>query len=654
MVAARLGLFLAPAVVSCDRTRKAIHIPRWKPRQTMNPDIHQQNQDALQILRSTFGYPAFRGDQAAVIDHLIQGHDALVLMPTGGGKSLCYQIPALVRAGTGVVVSPLIALMQNQVDRLREVGLRADFLNSTLTAAAAAQVQRRLVAGQIDLLYVAPERLLMPETLDLLHRVRVSLFAVDEAHCISQWGHDFRKDYLGLNCLAEEFPQVPRVALTATADERTREEIVARLRLRTCRTFVSSFNRPNIHYRISDKRQSKEQLLDFLNSEHPLDAGIIYASTRNEVEATATWLSAHGRPAIPYHAGLPPLTRQRNLERFLQEDGVIVVATIAFGMGIDKPDVRFVAHMGLPKNLEAYYQETGRAGRDGLPANAWMIYGMRDVILLRQLLDSGEGGEEFKRLEKQKIQAMLGYCESTGCRRQALLRYFGEVMPQPCGNCDSCLEPVITWDATIAAQMALSCVYRTGQRFGVNHVIDVLRGNATPRLLALKHDRVSTYGIGDMHTETVWRSIFRQLIATGLVKVDEHGSIQLDPSSGPLLRGQQPLHLRLEAERAPAKRKAKRPKTAAGSKDASHSPRTGFAAAANDSLRDALARHRLELARSKNLPSYCIFQNATLDAMSQQRPQTLAQLRTIPGVGDVKLEKYGASFLEILKQASPR
>jgi len=316
--------------------------------------------------------------------------------------------------------------------------------------------------------------------------------------------------------------------------------------------------------------------------------------------------------------------------------------------------VRFVAHMGLPKNLEAYYQETGRAGRDGLPANAWMIYGMRDVILLRQLLDSGEGGEEFKRLEKQKIQAMLGYCESTGCRRQALLRYFGEVMPQPCGNCDSCLEPVITWDATIAAQMALSCVYRTGQRFGVNHVIDVLRGNATPRLLALKHDRVSTYGIGDMHTETVWRSIFRQLIATGLVKVDEHGSIQLDPSSGPLLRGQQPLHLRLEAERAPAKRKAKRPKTAAGSKDASHSPRTGFAAAANDSLRDALARHRLELARSKNLPSYCIFQNATLDAMSQQRPQTLAQLRTIPGVGDVKLEKYGASFLEILRQASPR
>jgi len=596
---------------------------------------------ARSILSTTFGFDQFRGHQAAAIEHVMGGGDALVLMPTGGGKSLCYQVPALVLNGTGVVISPLIALMQNQVDRLRELGVRAEFLNSTLTGRQTAAVQARLLAGAVDLLYLAPERLLMPETIALLHQLNLVLFAVDEAHCISQWGHDFRKDYLELSKLVQEFPQVPRLALTATADERTRAEIVARLGLKNCRVFVSSFNRPNIQYRIAEKIKAKEQLLTFLEEEHPQDAGIVYCLSRANVEGVAAWLTQKGRIALPYHAGLPAATRAAHLNSFLRDDGVIVVATIAFGMGIDKPDVRFVAHLDLPRNLEAYYQETGRAGRDGQAADAWMVYGMRDVVMLRQMLSDSSAADAYKRIEYQKIQAMLGFCEGTACRRQMLLQYFGESLTQPCGNCDTCLAPVASWDATIATQMALSCIYRTGQRFGVGHLIDVLVGRSSERIQALRHDQVTTFGIGKEHGEATWRSVFRQIIALGLVRVDDYGSLQLHASASDLLRGGKSLQLRRERPVTPAKRRKRRP---ASTLPAGPRPRL------DQGLREDLGRHRLQLARSQNLPPYCIFQNATLDEIARLRPDSLAALRRVSGVGDVKLAKYGEGFLNIIRR----
>lgn len=602
---------------------------------------------ALHILRSTFGFAGFRGHQQAAIDHVIDGGDALVLMPTGGGKSLCYQIPALVRDGVGIVVSPLIALMENQVAGLKQLGVEAAFLNSTLDAAQARQVTAQLLAGKLDLLYVAPERLVMPGTIELLKRCKISLFAVDEAHCISQWGHDFRKDYLELALLQREFPDVPKIALTATADERTRQEIVQRLQLVDARVYVSSFDRPNIQYRVTEKKQPKEQLLAFLDEEQVGASGIVYCMSRASVEKTAAWLAQRGKDAIPYHAGLAAEVRSRNLARFLRDDGVIVVATIAFGMGIDKPDVRFVAHLDLPKNLEAYYQETGRAGRDGKPAVAWMAYGMQDVILLRQMLDDSDSKSAFKRTEYQKIQAMLGFCEGTGCRRQVLLKYFGEDLPEPCGNCDTCLSPVQTWNATVEAQKALSCMARTGQRFGGGHLIDVLMGKATERVKALGHDQVSTFGIGMGQSETVWRSIYRQLIAKGFAKVDDYGSLSLGDAAWPLLRGQEELFLRQEM-RELATSKKRRSKGSKGSKGIKRQDAT-FKTDTQSQLFAALVRHRQGLAKAANLPAYCIFQNATLDEMARQKPQSLAELRTISGVGDVKLAKYGAGFVEIIQ-----
>ena len=600
----------------------------------------------LDVLRTTFGYGEFRGHQEEAIAHVVGGGDALVLMPTGGGKSLCFQIPALVREGTGIVVSPLIALMQNQVDRLRELGVRAAFLNSTLTGREAGRVEADLLRGDLDLLYVAPERLTMEPTLDLLKRAKLSLFAVDEAHCISQWGHDFRKDYLQLSLLSDHFPDVPRIALTATADERTREEIVERLKLRNGRVFVSSFNRPNIQYRVTPKVQAREQLLAFIEEEHADDAGIVYCLSRNSVEQVAAFLEGKGKRAVPYHAGLSAKMRERHLNMFLREEGVIVVATIAFGMGIDKPDVRFVAHLDLPKNIEAYYQETGRAGRDGDPATAWMAYGIQDAIMLRQMAGSSTGSDAFKRVELQKIQAMLGYCEVTSCRRQSLLRYFGEIYAQNCCNCDCCLTPVDTYDATVPAQKALSCVYRTGQRFGVGHLIDVLTGKPTEKVTKFHHDAVSTYGVGADLDERVWRSVFRQLIARGLLKVDDYGSLALQESARPLLRGEETLNLRHEVLEEPRKRARKERRVRKG-KGATREdiPLDDVAT----QLYRALAAHRMTLAKAQSLPSYCIFNNATLAEMAKLRPRSLADLRAVSGVGEAKLAKYGDGFLRVIK-----
>ncbi|MGD8937383.1 MAG: DNA helicase RecQ, partial [Thiogranum sp.] len=494
---------------------------------------------ARHILRSVFGYDDFRHRQSDIIQTLVEGRDALVLMPTGGGKSLCYQVPALVRDGVGVVVSPLIALMQDQVDALRQLGVRAAFLNSTQDADTQRGVEQALLDAELDLLYVAPERLLMPRMQALLERSRVALFAIDEAHCVSQWGHDFRREYQQLTVLHERFPGVPRIALTATADRRTRDEIVAQLDLGEAARFVHSFDRPNIRYTISEGNNPRDRLWRFIQGEHSEDAGIIYCLSRNRVEQVADWLCGKGRVALAYHAGLPERVRRENQARFLREDGVIIVATIAFGMGIDKPDVRFVAHLNVPKSLEAYYQETGRAGRDGLPADAWMAYNLQDVISLRRMMNETDADEQFKRIAHNKLETMLGLCELTRCRRQTLLAYFGETLEQPCGNCDNCLQPPTTWDATEAAQKILSCVYRTGQRFGVNYVIDVLVGKQDERILANGHDQLSTFGIGARFSASQWRHVVRQVIAQGFLDVDTegHGAVRLTPAARPLLRG---------------------------------------------------------------------------------------------------------------------
>lgn len=588
---------------------------------------------ALQILNNTFGYETFRHNQSGIIAALLEGQDALALMPTGGGKSLCYQIPALIRPGVGVVISPLIALMQDQVDALTQLSLNAAFLNSTLDMGSIRATEQALLAGELDLLYIAPERLLNERTLSLLEQVPLALFAIDEAHCVSQWGHDFRKDYQRLSILQERFPGVPRIALTATADERTRQEIIEQLGLQSAAIFINSFDRPNIRYALSEGQNAKEALWQFLLREHPSDAGIIYCLSRKRVEQVADWLSTKGRKALPYHAGLSDAERRNNQSRFLREDGVIIVATIAFGMGIDKPDVRFVAHLNLPKSVEAYYQETGRAGRDGEPANAWMAYGLQDVITLRQFTQSSDSEDQFKRVAHHKLEAMLGLCELTGCRRQALLAYFGEVLPEPCGNCDNCLQPPETWDAQEAARKALSCVYRTGQRFGVNYVVDVMRGKEDDRIQRFGHDRLSTFGIGADLSISEWRSLFRQLIAQGYLDIDVagHGSLRLTEKSRPLLRGEQGLMLR--RQRKVEKEKSKRERKLSGLR------------AFDRPLFESLRALRLELAEAQGVPPYVIFHDATLTELARRRPASLHEMATISGVGESKLARYGQQFL---------
>ena len=590
----------------------------------------------LDILTRVFGYHAFRGQQAAIIDHVVGGGDALVIMPTGGGKSLCYQVPALVRAGVGVVVSPLIALMDDQVSALRELGVAAAALHSGLPAGEVAAIERELLAGRLEVVYMAPERLVGERTLDLLARVPLALIAIDEAHCVSQWGHDFRPEYLGLGVLGDRFPGVPRLALTATADGPTQRDIVQRLRLADASLFTASFDRPNIRYHIRQGEGMREQLLAFLDAHHRSDSGIVYCPTRRRVEETADWLQRHGRPALIYHAGLPAETRAASQRRFLREDGLTMVATVAFGMGIDKPDVRFVAHLGLPKNIEGYYQETGRAGRDGLPANAWLGYSLSDVVGTRQLLAASELPEERRRVEQAKFSALLGFAESTDCRRQALLGYFGEQLPTPCGNCDNCLDPPATFDATEAAQLALSCVYRTGQRFGVGYLIEVLRGGDDARIASFGHDRLAVFGRGRERSATQWRSVFRQLAARGLVSVDidGHGGLRLTEAARPVLRGEQRLHLREEG----TARERRRRKGAAAP----------VLASAEQALFEALRAERRRLADAHGVPAYVIFHDATLLQMAAERPRTLAELAQINGVGAAKLERYGAAFLAVI------
>ncbi len=594
---------------------------------------------ALVILKETFGYPAFRGSQAEIIDLVAGGGDALVLMPTGGGKSLCYQIPSLLRAGTGIVVSPLIALMHDQVAALGEVGVRAAYLNSSLPADQAAAVERAFARGDYDLLYVAPERLMSPRFMNLLATAdaagRLALFAIDEAHCVSQWGHDFRPEYLQLSALPERFPRVPRIALTATADETTRAEIVANLQLAGARIFISSFDRPNIRYQIVEKLAARAQLLAFLRTEHLGEAGIVYCLSRRKVEETAAFLAAEGVRALPYHAGMDAPSRSRNQEAFLREEGIVMVATIAFGMGIDKPDVRFVAHLDLPKSIEGYYQETGRAGRDGLPADAWMAYGLADVVQQRRMIAESDADERHKRVSAAKLDALLGLCETSACRRVRLLDYFGEASG-PCGNCDVCANPPQTWDGSDAVRKALSCVYRTGQRFGAGHVIEVLLGRDGERVRQWQHQELSTFGIGADIGEREWRGIFRQMVALGLLAVDHaHGALTLTANSRPVLKGEQSVALRRASEKKKVARGgARRPEAELS--------------APEQALWERLRAWRSELARARGIPAYVILHDTTLLELLRARPQSLAALRQIPGMGEHKLASYGAALLELL------
>jgi ATP-dependent DNA helicase RecQ len=593
---------------------------------------------AHELLHRIFGYDDFRGPQQAIVEHVAAGNDALVLMPTGGGKSLCYQVPSLLRDGTGIVISPLIALMQDQVEALRQLGVRAEYLNSTLDAETAARVERELVAGELELLYVAPERLLTGRFLSLLTRSRIALFAIDEAHCVSQWGHDFRPEYRQLTVLHERWPDVPRIALTATADPPTQREIAERLDLTTAQHFVSSFDRPNIRYTVVQKDNAKRQLLDFLRG-HRDEAGIVYCMSRRKVEETAEFLCKEGMNALPYHAGLPAEVRAANQRRFLREDGIVMCATIAFGMGIDKPDVRFVAHTDLPKSMEGYYQETGRAGRDGEPAEAWLCYGLGDVVLLKQMIEQSEAGEERKALERSKLDHLLGYCESMQCRRQVLLAGFGETYPQPCGNCDNCLLPPDAWDASVAAQKALSCVYRSGQRFGVGHLIDILRGGENDKIRQFGHSELSTYGIGKDLDARTWRSVFRQLVAASLLEVDSdaYGGLRLTDGSREVLKGQRKVMMRRES-----------PKTRERERSGQ---RTGLSVLPQDlALFNALRGLRAELAREQNVPAFVIFHDSTLRNIAEQRPTSVDALGRVGGIGGTKLSRYGERLVEIVRE----
>jgi len=596
-------------------------------------------QQALKILNTTFGYAEFRHSQADIIKTILNDGDALVLMPTGGGKSLCYQIPAMIRPGTGIIISPLIALMHDQVTALKQLGIEAAFLNSSQNRETQQAIEQSLRKGEIDLLYIAPERLLLDYTLNMLEQIDIALFAIDEAHCVSQWGHDFRKEYQQLTILHQRFPNVPRIALTATADTRTRQEIIDQLQLHDARQFINSFDRPNIHYTISEGQNGRDRLLRFIEKEHSKDAGIVYCLSRKKVEATAEWLSNKGYTALPYHAGLSAQIREKHQQRFLREESIIIVATIAFGMGIDKPDVRFVAHLSLPKSIEAYYQETGRAGRDGQPANAWMSYGLQDVISLRQMMQQSDAPEQVKRISQQKLESMLGLCELTTCRRQTILDYFDETLEQPCGHCDCCNTPPETWTGTESAQKALSCIYRTGQRFGVNYIIDVLIGKEDQRIQQYKHDQLSTFGIGKELSAVEWRSIFRQLISRGYLDADveSFGALKLTENARPLLRGEIDLQLRKQPK--PTKREKTKSKRAS----IDIHPE-------DEDLFENLRLQRKDMAQDYGVPPYIIFHDSTLQQMAAEKPGNLDELSHISGVGEQKLQKYGQEFLDVINQ----
>ncbi len=592
--------------------------------------------NAEEVLEHVFGYKYFRAPQKEIIDCLTLGDDALVIMPTGGGKSLCYQIPALIRSGTAIVISPLIALMEDQVTALRELGVQASYLNSSLDAESAQQIEDELRNGKLDLLYIAPERLIQSRSISLFQSVDIALFAIDEAHCVSQWGHDFRADYLKLSLLEEHFPAVPRIALTATADERTRKEIIARLGLADAKTFISGFDRPNIQYHIQQKNKPKTQMLEFLENEGQQQAGIIYCLSRKKVEQTAEWLNQKGFLALPYHAGMSSVQRQKHQTRFLREENIIMVATIAFGMGIDKPDVRFVLHLDMPKSVEAYYQETGRAGRDGEPSKAILYYGLDDVIKLKQMMQQSQGNEDFKRVENQRLNAMLGLCEITSCRRKTLLRYFGDELRQDCGNCDNCLHTPETYDASEAVSKALSCIYRSNQKFGAMHIIDILRGADNEKIRQFGHHALSTYGIGKELSVNAWRSLLRQLVARGLVDVDsQYGSLKLHESCRAILRGDEKVFLRKEIHQDLPKEKIRQTKPQLEETDLP--------------LWAALRQCRKQLAETLGVPPYVIFHDSTLREILETKPLTAKELLKINGIGDRKLEQYGEHFLGVIK-----
>ncbi len=607
-------------------------------------DSGESADQALHILQTVFGYPAFRSQQGQIVDHVIQGGDALVLMPTGGGKSLCYQIPALIRRGVGIVVSPLIALMQDQVDALAEVGVRAAFLNSTQSFDQILEVEKKMREGELDLVYIAPERLLTQRCLELLEIIDIALFAIDEAHCVSQWGHDFRPEYIRLSTLHERFPHVPRIALTATADQQTRDEIIHRLQLENALQFVSSFDRPNIRYQIVEKANGRKQLLDFIEAQHNGDAGIVYCLSRKKVEETAAFLNEHGISALPYHAGMELTERSKNQAKFLREDGIVMCATIAFGMGIDKPDVRFVAHLDLPKSIEGYYQETGRAGRDGATANAWMAYGLQDVVQQRRMIDESDANEAYKRVQSVKLEAMLALCETINCRRVHILDYFGQAS-SPCGNCDTCLSPPVSFDGTVAAQKILSTIYRVDQRFAAGHVVDILRGIDTDRVKQWRHDQLSTFGIGSDKSEAEWRALLRQLIALELIAVDydNYSALRLTEAARPVLRGETKIQLRQYKKAEKALRHKRQ-----SAKDYAESELSGE----QQQLFDKLRWWRVETARTHNVPAYVIFPDATLREIARNAPQTLVDLRAISGVGDKKLESYGNDILQLIAELS--